>query len=54
MESLRELKITIYIDTNKATYTESFGSMEDAIEYYNAYIQEFNPTIEIVSEHEEE
>ncbi len=30
MEVLRDIKITIEIDTNKATYTETFANMEDA------------------------
>ncbi len=33
-EHIRDVKITVYIDTNKATYTEEFESMNSAVEYY--------------------
>jgi len=33
MEEIREVKITIYIDTNKTTYEETFSDLENATEY---------------------
>jgi len=33
MEEIREVKITIYIDTNKTTYEETFEDIDDATEY---------------------
>jgi len=34
MEQVREIKITVYIDTDELTYTEEFDDMYDALNYW--------------------
>lgn len=36
MERLRSVSISIEIDTNKATYRETFDSLDDLIDWWNA------------------
>jgi hypothetical protein len=33
MEEIREIKITVYVDTNKTSYVEEFKDIDDALEY---------------------
>ncbi len=33
MEEIREVKITIYVNTNKMTYEKGFSDIEEATEY---------------------
>lgn len=40
VECLREIKIKIYIDTNKATYEKEFDNIDEAIEYYNEVMED--------------
>lgn len=35
MERVREIKITVMIDTNKATYEKEFDCLQDAVDFYN-------------------
>ncbi len=35
VEYIREVKITVYVDTNKSTYQKTFNSIEEAVEYLN-------------------
>ncbi len=35
MEYVREVRITIYIDTNKGTYQRDFKDIDEAVEYLN-------------------
>lgn len=41
MEYIREVKITVCIDTNKQTYIKSFDDIDEAIEYYKEIIEYF-------------
>ena len=43
VERLREVKITIYVDTNKATYEEVFDDLEEARDYLNGLCNDFFP-----------
>ena len=33
MEEIREVRITIYVDTDKATYEQTFRDIDNAAEY---------------------
>lgn len=37
MEEVREVKITVYIDTNKNTYERTFTSIEEAQEWLEEF-----------------
>lgn len=39
-ERLREIKISVEIDTNKWTYREEFTSLEAAVNFYNQTMYE--------------
>lgn len=41
VERMREVKITVMIDTNKATYEKEFDSIEEAKEYLESILEEF-------------
>ena len=42
VEEVREIKITVYINTNKTTYVETFSNLCDAIEYFEAIIDDLD------------
>lgn len=42
MEYIREVKITINIDTNKATYNKTFDNITDAVEYLTEIMENIN------------
>lgn len=39
MEVVREVKITIYVNTNKTTYVEEFDDLEKAKEYLEGILR---------------
>ena len=43
VERVREVKITIYVDTNKATYEEVFDDLEEAQDYLNGLYSDLFP-----------
>jgi hypothetical protein len=40
MERLREIKITVYVDTNEKTYERTFENIEDAKEYLEMVLED--------------
>ena len=42
VEEIREVKITVYVNTNKATYEETFEDMDDAVEFFEDTIDELD------------
>lgn len=40
MEQLREIKIIVEIDTNKATYTQEFESIEEAKKWLERILED--------------
>jgi hypothetical protein len=43
MEALRNVQITIEIDTNKSIYRETVGSLQDAIDFWNEIMESIDP-----------
>jgi rhamnose utilization protein RhaD (predicted bifunctional aldolase and dehydrogenase) len=40
MERLREIKITVFVETNKETYEKTFENIEDAKEYLEMVLED--------------
>ena len=43
VERLMEVSINVYVDTNKATYEQSFSDIEEAKEYLEGLLQDLFP-----------
>lgn len=42
MEHIREVKIKIYVDTNKATYDKTFDNIKEAAQYLVDIMENIN------------
>lgn len=43
MEHIRQVKIIVYVDTNKRTVEEDFGDIDEAKEFLDELLESINP-----------